>query len=595
MKGEGGNPYPASFHSARRNGHQDRPLDPLRPVRSAGGAGDGGRPRGRRHAPHRHHGRALRAERHDGPRVGQVDPAADEGPVRRASDGHPSAAVRESLRRRGRRRPDGPRGERSRRPRDVQADPRPRDRPGTRAESRHAARTGDAVPRRGGFAPRDDGPAGLLRSAVPCGRRAEDPRGPNVHRPRAARDGATGRWRDQGGHGADRRGGGGGHPRVGIRDFPGPHRGESEGHPGRRGEGRTRACGASLKGQELFVKSVKTPKRTPTRDQLWASSDKIDLGLGVPGWAIASVTAMVGFTHEDMGQVAAWLERWTGSADDLGVLLRQYGNAGQSNNFTSYDLLQKPSSGSQLAREDLVLAGRTWYVKAYDSTINKVGAAEYLQIQVTVHTLPNRADTDADGLNDSEEMNLGSDGFRTDPWKADTDGDTLPDTEYTTRGTSPVLADTDRDGVRDDVDRVPLGDAFVTIEIVSAKAFGSDDDGSTALEPFLSVEVGGQTAYTAHPSVNPGSTAYYYHLYNVNVPDDQDYASITIKAWDYDSDDVHDFFEVSKTYEHGAWTGDVTWSFVHPLASTEALTYTSSGLNSMRLDPITVTVQTVVP
>ena len=34
-------------------------------------------------------------------------------------------------------------------------------------------------------------------------------------------------------------------------------------------------------GQELFVKSVKTPKRYPTRDQLWVSSDKVDLALGV--------------------------------------------------------------------------------------------------------------------------------------------------------------------------------------------------------------------------------------------------------------------------------------------------------------------------
>jgi len=31
--------------------------------------------------------------------------------------------------------------------------------------------------------------------------------------------------------------------------------------------------------------------------------------------------------------------------------------------------------------------------------------------------------SDVDGLNDSEEINLGSDGFATDPWKTDTDGD----------------------------------------------------------------------------------------------------------------------------------------------------------------------------
>ena len=51
-------------------------------------------------------------------------------------------------------------------------------------------------------------------------------------------------------------------------------------------------------------------------------------------------------------------------------------------------------------------------------------------------TLPNRADSDADGLNDSEELNLGSDGFATgpalrgirlNPNRADTDGDGLAD------------------------------------------------------------------------------------------------------------------------------------------------------------------------
>ncbi len=42
---------------------------------------------------------------------------------------------------------------------------------------------------------------------------------------------------------------------------------------------------------------------------------------------------------------------------------------------------------------------------------------------------PEPSRNDADSLNDSEELNLGSDGFQTDPWKLDTDGDTLPDNE----------------------------------------------------------------------------------------------------------------------------------------------------------------------
>lgn len=55
------------------------------------------------------------------------------------------------------------------------------------------------------------------------------------------------------------------------------------------------------------------------------------------------------------------------------------------------------------------------------------GQIEYVQVQVTVRTLLNRADTDGDGLNDSEELNLGSDGFSRDPWKRDTDRDVVRD------------------------------------------------------------------------------------------------------------------------------------------------------------------------
>lgn len=40
---------------------------------------------------------------------------------------------------------------------------------------------------------------------------------------------------------------------------------------------------------------------------------------------------------------------------------------------------------------------------------------EYVQAQVTVRTYTSRADTDADGLSDCEEINLGSDGYPTDP------------------------------------------------------------------------------------------------------------------------------------------------------------------------------------
>ena len=40
-------------------------------------------------------------------------------------------------------------------------------------------------------------------------------------------------------------------------------------------------------GQELFVKTAKTPKRYPTRDRAAVYTEKVDLSLGSPAWAIA--------------------------------------------------------------------------------------------------------------------------------------------------------------------------------------------------------------------------------------------------------------------------------------------------------------------
>ena len=61
-------------------------------------------------------------------------------------------------------------------------------------------------------------------------------------------------------------------------------------------------------------------------------------------------------------------------------------------------------------------------------------------------TDPNDADTDDDGLNDGDEVNV----HGTSPTVADTDGDGLSDgVEVNTHGTNPTVADTDGDGLSD--------------------------------------------------------------------------------------------------------------------------------------------------
>ncbi|NHJ49370.1 MAG: right-handed parallel beta-helix repeat-containing protein [Asgard group archaeon] len=71
--------------------------------------------------------------------------------------------------------------------------------------------------------------------------------------------------------------------------------------------------------------------------------------------------------------------------------------------------------------------------------------------EVLTHgTDPNDPDTDGDGIDDSEELVLGSDGYITDPNDSDTDDDNLTDfEEIDTYGTNPLIDDTDSDGLND--------------------------------------------------------------------------------------------------------------------------------------------------
>lgn len=71
--------------------------------------------------------------------------------------------------------------------------------------------------------------------------------------------------------------------------------------------------------------------------------------------------------------------------------------------------------------------------------------------EMELGTDPNDPDTDGDGVNDGEEVDQG-----TDPLAADTDGDGLPDGGEADLGTDPLKADTDGDGL-DDGDESALG------------------------------------------------------------------------------------------------------------------------------------------
>lgn len=65
------------------------------------------------------------------------------------------------------------------------------------------------------------------------------------------------------------------------------------------------------------------------------------------------------------------------------------------------------------------------------------------------NTNPQLNDTDQDGLNDFEEVNIGSDGHITDPTNSDSDADGLLDGEEYTYSTNPNNSDSDEDGYSD--------------------------------------------------------------------------------------------------------------------------------------------------
>ncbi|OGO29778.1 MAG: hypothetical protein A2Z16_14905 [Chloroflexi bacterium RBG_16_54_18] len=72
--------------------------------------------------------------------------------------------------------------------------------------------------------------------------------------------------------------------------------------------------------------------------------------------------------------------------------------------------------------------------------------------ELGLQTLPDRADTDQDVVNDGDEVNR----YHTDPLKSDSDGDGLKDGDEIIAGLDPNKSDTDGDGIIDPFDEVPL-------------------------------------------------------------------------------------------------------------------------------------------
>lgn len=78
--------------------------------------------------------------------------------------------------------------------------------------------------------------------------------------------------------------------------------------------------------------------------------------------------------------------------------------------------------------------------------------------ELDLQTLPDKADSDLDGINDGDEVLR----FRTDPLKPDSDGDGLRDGDELAAGLDPLKQDSDGDGLIDPLDADPLNTSTPT-------------------------------------------------------------------------------------------------------------------------------------
>ncbi|WP_318569279.1 hypothetical protein [Salinigranum marinum] len=92
----------------------------------------------------------------------------------------------------------------------------------------------------------------------------------------------------------------------------------------------------------------------------------------------------------------------------------------------------------------------TRYVHGPDLDPDGDGLTSRAEVENDPETNPFTADTDADGLDDAREHEIG-----TDPTDPDTDGDALSDATERTVGTDPTSPDTDGDGTNDAIDAYP--------------------------------------------------------------------------------------------------------------------------------------------
>lgn len=307
-------------------------------------------------------------------------------------------------------------------------------------------------------------------------------------------------------------------------------------------------------GSELYTHAFKTAQRFAIPAQGSVTVALPGVATGAPDFAIETADARLGLVHPRAGDLDVTLNRnGNGRSSSVDVAFPDAPNL-----FVSVDLLEAGFIPAELTTP------AKWSLQITNA--GERGTVEYFEIHIAARTSPIDSDSDGDGLNDTEETNPGDDGWITDPWRVDTDGDFISDSlevQGWSRSETAIVADlagfrtdpnrddTDRDGFADNEDLDPLHDLMVRLTIGEYEALDNDPDLDDPFfdplqcpippflcfnpwpEPFVEVGYQGESFYTPHQDPTAMSVDL-DSVYTLDVPDDEEVATLTLRAWDDD-------------------------------------------------------------
>ncbi|MDD1770931.1 MAG: hypothetical protein LUO79_07590, partial [Methanomassiliicoccales archaeon] len=182
----------------------------------------------------------------------------------------------------------------------------------------------------------------------------------------------------------------------------------------------------------------------------------------------------------------------------------------------------------------------SWCLMVEDHSSGDSGTVDFFRVQLNGNTDPLSSDSDYDGLNDSEETQLGNDGYITCPMSADSDADGLNDYQETYGSsvigmkTNPTCADSDQDGFSDSIDNAPSGDLVLHVGVMT---FGLHDPipwqfgNDYYANAFVRLRGLGHDYSTTRLYVETGDTVTFGMNYYFDLHDDAVSATVYVEAW----------------------------------------------------------------